>query len=135
MRLDGYSWAPNVALTLLLWMAFLGASMATYQGRHLTIDAIRKAIPERAMPWFNAVSLLVAAAFTGLLLYLSWEYYLKRLDDPVEPGRVPDHIKVLAIPASLALVTVRFTLYAIGQMITGALKLHLSSDNEQEVSA
>jgi len=40
-------------------VAFLGASMATHEKRHLTVDAVRKAVPAKHERWYNAVSYLV----------------------------------------------------------------------------
>lgn len=111
----GYSWAANLSLTLLLWMAFFGASMATYQKRHLTVDAIRKLIPKRRERLFNALSFLVSAAFTAVLLKLSWDYYQLRLTNSGSPGQVPDSIKILSIPLSLLLITLRFGAYSLAE--------------------
>lgn len=113
----GYTWAQKLALFLLLWVAFLGASMATHDGQHLTIDAVRKAIPARFLPWYNALSCVVAAAFTLAFLWLAWRYFgLRRNDAPI-PGEIPDWLKVLSIPFSLALVSARF----LGRAFTSVL--------------
>jgi TRAP-type C4-dicarboxylate transport system permease small subunit len=118
---EGYSWTSSVSLTLLLWMAFFGASMATYARRHLAIDAIRKAIPTSALRFFNAASYMVTAVATAALLYLSYLYFLSRIGDVTEPGKVPDSWKVLSIPVALAVVTIRFLFYSIGEFILGML--------------
>ncbi len=127
-KAKGYSWAQNVALTLLLWMAFIGASMATHQKRHLAVDAVRKAVPKRYTRIYNGLSYLVSAAFTFALLLLAWKYYQLRLGEQGEPGRVPDHIKVLSIPFSLALIVLRFGLYGVAEFIIAALKLDPDED-------
>jgi TRAP-type C4-dicarboxylate transport system permease small subunit len=70
----GYSWAQSYSLVMLLWVGFLGASIAARQRRHLRVDLARKLMPPDKLPWFNAVSYLVAAAFTATVLYLGYEY-------------------------------------------------------------
>ena len=125
---DGYSWAQKLALFLLLWVAFIGASMATHDGRHLTIDAARKAVPDRYLPWFNAISWTLAALFTAAFCYLAIIYFQRRLVEDPTPGEIPDWIKVLSIPVSLALVTARFLLQAVEAGVTGAMGLHLDDD-------
>lgn len=119
----GYSWGPQISLVLLLWMAFMGASMATYARKHLTIDAIRKVLPARFERAFNALSLLVAAAITAAFFLLSYHYLLKRMGDVPEPGNIPDWMKVAAIPVSFGLITVRFTCYAIAEAVGAFLKV------------
>lgn len=127
---NGYSWAQKLALFLLLWVAFIGASMATHDGRHLSIDAARKAVPEKYLPWFNALSWTLAALFTAAFCYLAFVYFRRRLVEDPTPGEIPDWIKVLSIPVSLALVTSRFLLQAVEAAVTGAMGLHLNDEGD-----
>src|SRR5699024_5077616 len=118
-----YSWAPQLSLVLLLWMAFIGASMATYARKHLTIDAVRKIVPTRFERAFNALSNLTAAALTAALFLLSYQYLLKRMGDVPEPGSIPDWVKVASIPIAFGLITIRFTAYAVAETVGAFLKV------------
>lgn len=71
---SGYSWSQSYSLVMLLWVGFLGASIAARERRHLKVDLARKLLPPDKVPWFNCVSYLVAALFSGLVLYLGVEY-------------------------------------------------------------
>lgn len=121
---EGYTWAQKLALFLLLWIAFIGASMATHTGEHLRVDAIRKTIPARWLPYYNAMSYLVAALFTAAFMWLSWLYLQDRLVETAAPGEIPDWLKVLSIPVALSLVTLRFAGRAVASLLTGVLGLH-----------
>lgn len=125
---ERYSWTTKLALFLLLWTAFIGASMATHDGRHLTIDAVRKALPARILPYYQGVSHLLAAAFTAVFTYLAWLYLVDRLAENTAPGEIPDWLKVLAIPVSLALVTLRFIGQSIAGFAYGALGMAAEAD-------
>ncbi|MEE2789501.1 MAG: TRAP transporter small permease subunit, partial [Myxococcota bacterium] len=46
----GYVWSQELALILLAWVAFIGASMATRAGRHIQVDALSKILPARVRP-------------------------------------------------------------------------------------
>ena len=70
----GYSWSQSYSLLLLLWVGFLGASMAARQRRHLKIDLARKLLSPAKVPLFNACSYLAAALFSGIVFYLSYIY-------------------------------------------------------------
>jgi TRAP-type C4-dicarboxylate transport system permease small subunit len=146
---EGYSWAQSYGLFLLLWVGFLGASIAARDRRHLRVDLMRKLVPPKWLPHFNAVSYLVAAAFTATIFYLGFIYLfgadssymvpvwevpswlpesmaesvktfpipedasistriLHVVFSPSQPGEVPDWLKVLAIPVSMALIVIRF---------------------------
>ncbi|MHC4216381.1 MAG: TRAP transporter small permease [Planctomycetota bacterium] len=41
----GYVWADILVRILVLWVGLLGATLATHEGRHLTIDALTKLFP------------------------------------------------------------------------------------------
>lgn len=70
----GYSWAQSYSLLLLLWVGFLGASMAARQRRHLRVDLARKLLTPEKLPWFNAASYTAAAIFSAVVLYLGYIY-------------------------------------------------------------
>jgi TRAP-type C4-dicarboxylate transport system permease small subunit len=124
-----WTWTQKVALFLLLWTAFIGASMAAHDGRHLTIDAVRKSIPKKFVPYYNAVSHAVAAAFSAAFMLLAYWYLQDRLAETAAPGEIPDWLKVLAIPVSLLFVTLRFAGSSIGNLLAGIWGL-----TEDEVS-
>ena len=125
---EGYAWAQRFALFLLLWMAFVGASMATHERRHLTIDAARKAVPERFLPYYNFVSNMVAFLFTLAFFYIALTYLQGRLGAEPTPGEIPDWIKVLAIPVSFGLIALRFLGQAIGALLEGLLGVKQPAD-------
>lgn len=117
---EGYTWAQRLALFLLLWVAFIGASMATHDGSHLTIDAARKAMPQRFLGVYEAASAFVAAAFTLAFLYLSVRYFQDRLVENTAPGEIPDWLKVLSLPVALSLVSGRFLLRGVASLLAGS---------------
>ncbi len=117
------AWATRLALFLLLWAAFLGASMATYERRHLTIDAVRKAVPARFTSFFNGFSLMAAGVFTAGFLWLAIQYWLRRLDQATLPGEIPQWLSTLAIPVALTIMTLRF----FGQAVTSFADAALTS--------
>ena len=114
-----WTWTQKLALFLLLWTAFIGASMATHDGRHLTIDAVRKSIGPKIKPYYNALSHAVAAAFTAAFMLLAYWYLQDRLAETSAPGEIPDWLKVLAIPVSLGIVTLRFAGRSIAALLAG----------------
>lgn len=134
---SGYSWAPQISLVLLLWMAFMGASMATHEGKHLAVDAIRKVVPPHRERLFNALSQGLSGAITAAFLYLAVSYVLKRLGEEPEPGKIPDWLKVLSIPVALGIMTIRFFGYSIADAVGAFMNVEPDSpaDAATEVSA
>lgn len=132
---ERYSWTTKLALFLLLWTAFIGASMATHDGRHLTIDAVRKALPPHLLPYYQGVSHLLAALFTAVFAYLAALYFVDRMAESAAPGEIPDWLKVLAIPVSLAMVTLRFVGRSVSAFAVGALGLTGAAPVQDPVEA
>jgi TRAP-type C4-dicarboxylate transport system permease small subunit len=65
----GFVWAPKMALCLMLWVAFFGASMATYEKAHLALEFGEKIWP-RAMR--RAVKAFARALTSAFCLGLGW---------------------------------------------------------------
>jgi TRAP-type C4-dicarboxylate transport system permease small subunit len=70
LRPEGVVWAPYGALVTLLWVGLIGASMATYKGRHLALEMGEKLWPEAARPWVRRLAGLVTSAFALLIVVL-----------------------------------------------------------------
>lgn len=67
---EGLVWAPYFALCTLLWVGLIGASMATYSGRHLALEMGEKLWPERWHPGVKRVSALLTASFAIFIAVL-----------------------------------------------------------------
>ena len=119
---DDYSFAQSRSLFLLLWVGFLGSSMATYQKSHLRIDFVRKLVRGRRMTHiYAALSALLTLLFVLALLLVAWDYVFNPETGArtvrSEEGAIPDWVKVLAIPLSLATMSLRLTLRVVSEAI------------------
>lgn len=106
----GYSWSQDLAKILIMWVGFVGASMATHDGKHIRIDFVRKAIPQRFLSAYNALSHLVTMSFCALLLVLAVWYLLDRLRMGATLASIDLQVwlVVLPIPLALTVMVVRF---------------------------
>lgn len=107
----GYSWAQDLSKILIMWVGFVGASMATHDKKHIRIDFVRKAVPERWRSVYNGVGHLVTVAFCMMLLVLSTWYLLDRFRMGATLASIDLKVwlLVLPIPLSLLIMSVRFT--------------------------
>ena len=67
-----YIWSQELSLILLAWVAFLGASMATFQNKHIQISALAGVIPVPLKPYIRPLGLVVTAIFTTYLTMSLW---------------------------------------------------------------
>lgn len=107
----GFLWGDIFLRHLVLWVGFLGASLATREGKHIKIDILFRVIPDRfktpMMVFVNLVSagicfLLTKAAIVFVLLDYS--------DKSILFGNIPAWIFEAIIPGGFALIGIRFLL-------------------------
>jgi TRAP-type C4-dicarboxylate transport system permease small subunit len=67
----GFPWAPKMALCLMLWVAFLGASMATYEKAHIALEVGEKLWPKSLQRWIKTLAHFITTAFCVVLFVLS----------------------------------------------------------------
>ena len=76
----GIDGATRIALFLMLVMAFLGASLATRDGRHLTIDAADRALSPAGSARLFRIATFISAIFSWKLYQASTEVVAKHFE-------------------------------------------------------
>jgi TRAP-type transport system small permease protein len=66
-------WSEELSKLLLVWMVFLGASAVAFDGRHMDVDVVFRAVPRPVRRFLRAFNLAAAAFFLGLLAWYSIE--------------------------------------------------------------
>ncbi len=72
--------AVKIALLLMLWVAFLGASLATRDDKHLSIDAADRALSPAGSARLHRIAMAIATVFTWKLCSASWTVVKKHFD-------------------------------------------------------
>lgn len=106
----GYIFGDKLSIFLLMYVGFIGASMATRDGKHIRIDFIRKKVPLTKLNLYNAISGLVAVSFTLFLGALSLDYLTGRLKygGHVEGLVIADYLVALPIVVGVLVIALRF---------------------------
>jgi TRAP-type C4-dicarboxylate transport system permease small subunit len=128
---EGYSWAKEVAMVLLVWTGLVGASMAAHQGRHIDIDFGKKMFPKKMRRPLTALASVITSAFCGLIVaigivYVFGERGLIRLEGKLQHTGIPDWIVGLAIPWCFATMGLRALMVA-KRVLGGAVDAKSSS--------
>ena len=118
---SGLVWAQSFALSLLLWLSMLGASLAAHDRRHLALDIGSKLWPESLRPKVAALGHVVSAIFCLVLLFLAissvGSHLSAWLDSEGAAGvlsgtRIPKWFAAAAIPYGTIALAFRFLLDA-----------------------
>jgi TRAP-type C4-dicarboxylate transport system permease small subunit len=68
------SWTEEVARFLLIWITFLGATLAFQQGRHIAVTLLRDKLPARLRRIVTGAGILVTILFLVTLTIIGWQY-------------------------------------------------------------
>ena len=107
----GISWGDVLIRYLVLWVAFIGAALATREGRHINMEVFSRWASDRGRAYLNRLSHLCSAGICGLLTYAA----IKFIQFEVQMGSttifgLPIWVPELIIPLTFGLMTFRFGL-------------------------
>lgn len=107
----GLAWGDPLVRNLVLWVGFIGAAIATKEGKHITIDVAQKWKPSLAKTLVEALTHLSSFIISGLLTFGA----LKFIKNEIQMGGmaflgVPSWILEIILPLTLGLMTFRFGL-------------------------
>lgn len=113
---SGLIWGPAVGLACLLWVGFLGASLATYEKKHLALEMAEKLWPQALQRPVRGLAMLVTGAACAFLLVLAWlsisDHYATWVRDPeaghLLPTEIPRWTLLTVLPWTFAMMTLRF---------------------------
>jgi TRAP-type C4-dicarboxylate transport system permease small subunit len=105
----GLTWGDALVRDLVLWVGFIGAAMATREGKHINIDLMSRWVPSAGKPVIEGVTHLFSFLICGLLTFAA----LKFLENESQMGNVtfleiPSWIPGLILPISFGLMTLGF---------------------------
>jgi C4-dicarboxylate transporter DctQ subunit len=113
----GLFWADEVLRHLVLWLGFLGASLATHEQRHLRMDVLARWMPEGAQPWLALLLNLVAASGCAVLAQAAWTFVrFERESGAVLSVGLAVWMVQSIVPLGFALMALRFALRMLGAL-------------------
>jgi C4-dicarboxylate transporter, DctQ subunit len=110
----GLTWSESLVRYLVLWIGFIGASLATREGRHITIEVIKLRPPASGRRYLAALSQLCGVAVCAAMTWAA----VKFVRDDAQIGsrtflELPTWVLETIIPAAFAIMSLRFLLRAI----------------------
>ena len=110
-----YVWAKELSMLLLMWVGFLGASMATFEDRNIQVDFVRKNVAKRYLRHYEAFGSLVTSLFTVVLAVLAYDSLAQGMENGVLLSSVtlPDYFITMPICLGFILVAARMFMRCI----------------------
>jgi TRAP-type C4-dicarboxylate transport system permease small subunit len=112
----GFIWAQKLSLVMMIWVALLGASMATYERSHLSLELGEKLWPAPAVPYVKALALAVAAAFCAAAFLLAVDLVEAQRHEGLRVDAnqwLPTWSAFVIVPYAFAAMTLRLLAQAV----------------------
>jgi TRAP-type C4-dicarboxylate transport system permease small subunit len=121
----GLSWGDTLVRNLVLWIGFIGATLATREGKHITIDLVSPWLPSQGKHFVSLIIRFFSLSICILLTYAA----LKFIRNEAEMGNrtllnIPTWIPGMILPMTFSLMTFRFSLrflrglFTLGKTVT-----------------
>jgi len=107
----GLTWGDSLVRDLVLWVGFIGATLATREGKHINIDVLSRWFPSLGKPLIDFITQWASFIICAFLTIAA----LKFIKNESQMGTVsflgiPSWIPGAILPATFGLMTLRFGL-------------------------
>lgn len=107
----GIAWGDALVRYLVVWVGFVGAAIATKEGKHITIDVLSRWITGAGRSTIQTISHLSSAAICGLLTWAGIKFiWFEAQMGGTAFFKLPVWVPELIIPVTFGLMTLRYTL-------------------------
>lgn len=118
----GILWAEPFLRHLVLWIGFLGASLATQQEKHINIDILTRFAPPRVVNIIHIVTNLFAGIICATLANAGWTFLLSEKESggvlfTVGSTGLPEWWFQIVIPVGFGLMSLRFLIRTIEHIV------------------
>ena len=105
----GLTWAESLLKIMVLWVALLGAMIATREGQHIKIDLFDRFLRESRFSFLSKVVSFFAAYVCGLAAYSCCELvYYEYMDGTKAFSEVPVWLCQIIMPIAFSVMGFRF---------------------------
>ncbi len=110
----GLGWGDSLLRNLVLWVGFIGATLATREGKHINIDVVSRWLPSLSQKVVTFITHLFSLLICLLLTYAA----LKFIINEAQMGHktflnIPAWVPQMILPVTFGLMTFRFGLRSL----------------------
>lgn len=114
----GIVWGDAFLRYLVLWVAMLGAMVATRQDNHISIDVVSYLLKGRPKAIVRIITDAFTAIICGLLTYAAVKFILEEIEyKTVAFAKFPAWILEIILPIGFSVICLRYTIYFIKHII------------------
>ncbi len=112
----GILWGDIFLRHLVLWVGFIGASLATRQEKHIKIDVLSQVTSQRLVPVIRIIVDMVTIFVCIVLAKAGWDFVAYEIEAKnILFNDIPSWIFQIIIPIGFGLIAFRFLLNLIGE--------------------
>ena len=105
----GLAWGDPMVRYLVIWVGFIGAVIATREGKHITIEIVSHWLPGQANRYVQSASHLFSAIVCGLLTWAAFKFVrVEALMGGSAIFALPVWVPQVIIPVAFGIMTLRF---------------------------
>jgi C4-dicarboxylate transporter DctQ subunit len=105
----GFTWGDPLVRNLVLWVGFIGAAIATREGKHISIDVVSQWVPARGKIVLEVIIQLSSFIICGLLTFAAVKFVRNEaLTGSVTFLGIRSWVPELILPITFGLMTLRF---------------------------
>jgi C4-dicarboxylate transporter DctQ subunit len=102
---------------LVMWLGFIGASLATRERRHLSMNVLGQALPAWCQPWLTLLTDLAACVVCAMLTQAAWRFVqYEHAAGTVLAFGLATWLAQSIMPLGFLLMTLRFALGALATL-------------------
>jgi TRAP-type C4-dicarboxylate transport system permease small subunit len=110
----GLAWGDPLVRNLVLWVGFIGAALATREGKHINIDVLSRWLPSLGKTIVEVINHLFSFFICCLLCFAA----LKFIKNEAQMGsvifsRIPAWVPQIILPITFGLMSFRFGLRSL----------------------
>jgi len=129
----GISWGDPLVRYLVLWIGFIGASLAVREGKHINIDVFSQWIPGLGNTLIRFITNLFSAFICGVLTFAAVNFIQNEAQfDAVTALGISTWLIQLIIPIAFGLMTLRFGFQSV-RVFSIPFKDGQSGDRQREI--
>ena len=114
----GLLWGDVAARSLVIWVGFFGAYLATRENKHFRIDVLTRLFPPRLRHSLTALTDLFAAVVCYFLFQASMNFVSIGIDpEAIAFYKIPQYVIAMIVPVGFGLIIIQFLFRSIESVV------------------